>query len=42
MFQWLTDQRVLEYYEGRDVKFTMPTKDKLRRELNLEEFEKKE
>ena len=25
MFQWLTDQRVLEYYEGRDVKFTMDT-----------------
>ena len=23
MFQWLTDQRVLEYYEGRDVRFTM-------------------
>ena len=25
MFQWLTDQRVLEYYEGRDVKYTMDT-----------------
>ena len=21
MFKWLTDQRVLEYYEGRDVRF---------------------
>ena len=25
MFKWLTDQRVLEYYEGRDVRFTMDT-----------------
>ena len=23
MFKWLTDKRVLEYYEGRDVRFTM-------------------
>ena len=23
MFIWLTDKRVLEYYEGRDVRFTM-------------------
>ena len=25
MFKWLTDKRVLEYYEGRDVRFTMDT-----------------
>ena len=25
MYKWLTDERVLEYYEGRDVKFTMDT-----------------
>ena len=25
MFKWLTDTRVLEYYEGRDVRFTMDT-----------------
>ena len=23
MFKWLTDERVLQYYEGRDVKFTL-------------------
>ena len=23
MFKWLTDKRVLEYYEGRDVRFTI-------------------
>ena len=23
MFKWLTDRRVLEYYEGRDASFTM-------------------
>ncbi|MBQ6398157.1 MAG: aminoglycoside phosphotransferase, partial [Oscillospiraceae bacterium] len=25
MLKWLTDKRVLEYYEGRDVRFTMDT-----------------
>ena len=25
MLKWLTDDRVLEYYEGRDVRFTMDT-----------------
>ena len=25
MFKWLTDKRVLEYYEGRHVRFTMDT-----------------
>ena len=25
MFKWMTDKRVLEYYEGRDVRFTMDT-----------------
>lgn len=25
MFKWLTDDRVLEFYEGRDVRFTMDT-----------------
>ena len=25
MFKWLTDKRVPEYYEGRDVRFTMDT-----------------
>lgn len=25
MLKWLTDDRVLEYYEGRDVRFTMAT-----------------
>ena len=25
MLKWLTDDRVLEYYEGRDVRFTMET-----------------
>ena len=25
MYKWLTDERVLEYYEGRDVIFTMET-----------------
>ena len=25
MYKWLTDDRVLEYYEGRDVRFTMDT-----------------
>ena len=25
MLKWLTDERVLEYYEGRDVRFTMET-----------------
>jgi len=25
MFKWLTDDRVLKYYEGRDVRFTMDT-----------------
>ena len=25
MFKWLTDKRVLEYYEGRDIRFTMDT-----------------
>ena len=25
MYKWLTDERVLEYYEGRDVRFTMDT-----------------
>ena len=25
MYKWLTDDRVLEYYEGRDVRFTMET-----------------
>ena len=25
MLKWLTDERVLEYYEGRDVRFTMDT-----------------
>ena len=25
MLKWLTDQKVLEYYEGRDVRFTMDT-----------------
>ena len=25
MFKWLTDKRVLEYYEGRDGRFTMDT-----------------
>ena len=23
LFRWLTDDTVLEYYEGRDVRFTM-------------------
>ena len=23
MFKWMTDKRVLEYYEGRDVRFKM-------------------
>ena len=25
MLKWLTDDRVLKYYEGRDVRFTMDT-----------------
>ena len=25
MYKWLTDDRVLEYYEGRDIRFTMDT-----------------
>lgn len=25
MLKWLTDERVLEYYEGRDIRFTMDT-----------------
>ena len=25
MFKWLTDDRVVEFYEGRDVRFTMDT-----------------
>ncbi len=25
MLKWLTDDRVLEYYEGRDIRFTMDT-----------------
>ena len=25
MLKWLTDETVLEFYEGRDVKFTMDT-----------------
>jgi hypothetical protein len=25
MLKWLTDDRVLEFYEGRDVRFTMET-----------------
>lgn len=25
MYKWLTDDRVLEFYEGRDIRFTMET-----------------
>ena len=25
IYKWLTDERVLEFYEGRDVRFTMDT-----------------